>query len=285
MCIIPCPRVSVALCSLLLGGLMHSIAKFGDRLISQVKLPLWRIAAISLIVIFSTDECAIAQALMKDQAPTQQSPKTKLEAFTGEIGAVIIKGYTEVGTIRSLGSITVSAMTFRNAKLGQENKGLSISLTEAGTYSRTSHAFIDYDEISELVSGIDYISKADTTLTKLKNYEATYSTKGSFKITIFNNNTGQNQVNIGIGSVGNGIFLKMPDLAKLREDIQSAKNILDNPDSLAAKGSRLSNPTETVIATTPSSPVEAISPAARPIATKPKPKPALTAPLQLNNSQ
>jgi hypothetical protein len=234
---------------------------------------------------FVTDKCALSQVL-KDQPSAQQSPKTKLEAFTGESGAVIIKGYTEVGTVRSLGSISVSAMTFRNAKLGQENKGLSISVTDAGAYTRPSHAFIDYDEISELVSGIDYISKADTTLTKLANFEATYSTKGSFKITVFNNSSGQNQVNISTGSLGNGIFLKMQDLAKLKEHIQAARNILDNPDTVAAKSSRPPNPTaETTTAPPLLVPIETAPPAVRPAAARPKPKPATAAPLQLDNGR
>jgi hypothetical protein len=264
---------------------MHNITVFSGWPIKQSRSPRWPIALLGLTIIFLADERAIAQAI-KDQVPVQQAPKTKLEAFTGEIGAVIIKGYTEVGTVRSLGSISVSAMTFRNAKLGQENKGLSISVTELGTYARESHAFIDYDEINELVSGIDYISKADTTLTRLANYEATYGTKGGFKITVFNNATGLNQVNINTGSLGNGIFLKMPDLARLRENIQAAKNILDNPDSVAAKGARSSKPTaETAIAITPPAPVEAVSPAVRPTAAKSKPKPAMPVPLELNGGQ
>ncbi|MEA2893320.1 MAG: hypothetical protein QOI05_4113 [Bradyrhizobium sp.] len=255
-----------------------------NRPICPTRPPIWSIAVLGLTIL--ANDRAIAQAL-REQAPSQQSPKTKLEAFTGESGAVIIKGYTEVGTVRSLGSIAVSAMTFRNAKLGQENKGLSITITETGTYTRPSRAFIDYDEITELVSGIDYISKADTTLTKLANYEATYSTKGSFKITVFNNSAGQNQVNISIDSYGNGIFLKMQDLAKLRENIQAAKNILDNPDAVAAKGSRPPSPAaDTAAAATSPQPAVATSPSAASaprLVAKPKPKPTTTTPLQLNN--
>jgi hypothetical protein len=227
-----------------------------------------------------------AQAL-KDQAPAPQPPKTKLESFTGESGAVIIKGYTEVGSVRSLGSVTVSAMTFRNAKIGQESKGLSISVGEVGAYSRPSHAFIDYEEIAELVAGIDYISQADATVTKLANYEAIYSTKGGFKITVFNNSTGQNQVNVSTGTFGNGVFLKMQDLAKLRENIQTAKGILDNPDAAMAKRARAPSQSDTTTEATPSTAQVPPAPAAgaptpKP---KPKPKPASAGPLQLNNSQ
>jgi hypothetical protein len=258
---------------------MQNIAQFGDRPIPQMRSLRWSIAVLGLTIIFSGDERAMAQAL-KDQTPVQQAPRTKLEAFAGETGAVIIKGYTEVGTVRSIGSISVSAVTFRNARLGQESKGISISITELEISTRTSHAFIDYDEIDELVSGIDYISKADTTLTRLANYEATYSTKGGFKTSVFNSVTGQNQVNVSTGSFGNGIPMKMPDLARLREIIQSAKNILDNPNSVAARGARPSSPTaETTIATTPSVPAEAAPPGIRPAAAKPKPKPAVAVPL------
>ncbi len=250
---------------------MHIKAEFGDHPCTQTRSLQWFAAVLGLTIVFSGDQRAIGQTL-KDQTPVQHSARTKLEGFAGETGAVIIKGYTEVGTVRSIGSISVSVATFRNTKLGQEIKGISISITELEISARTSHALIDYDEIDELVSGIDYMSKADVTLTRA-NHEMTYSTKGGFKISVLNNATGQSQVNLSTGSSGNGIPMKMPDLLKLRENIQSAKNILDNPNSVAGRGTLPSSPAaETTIATTPSTPAGA-APAIRPATAKPKPKP------------
>lgn len=216
----------------------------------------------------------------KEQAPTLAPPKTKLEAFTGETGAVVIKGYTEIGTIRSMGVVTVNAMTFRNAKFGAETKGLTIEVTEATTYGRPNRAFIDYDEIADLLAGIDYIAKADVSAQKLANFEATYSTKGNLKITVFNNSSGINQVNVSIGSFGNGIYLKMPELDRFRQNIEAARNVLDNPDSVAVKRDRANPPPPQVVqapsAATSSAPVSGVAAPLPPVTSpRPKTKPAM----------
>jgi hypothetical protein len=238
-----------------------------------------RSMVIAAAIVLVSSVASQAQVL-RDQSPAQ--PKTKLEAFNGESGAVIIKGYTDIGTINSLGAVTIAAMTFKNAKTGDETKGLSILLKNAATYVSESNAYIDYDEIAGLLSGIDYISQADTSVTKFANFEATYSTRGNVKITVFNNSTGLNQVNMKVGLVGNGVFMKVEELTKLRENIAAAKGILDNPDSAVAKGNRAGTamplPAQTV-----SQPAPLPAPASA-VAPKPKIKPSApgTQPLKLN---
>lgn len=237
--------------------------------------------AISLALVLAA--APVRAQSLKEQASA--SPKTKLEAFTGENGAVLIKGYTTIATIRSVGTLRVSAMTFKNAKTGDETKGLSFGLTEASSYSSETTAFVDYDEVVGLLAGIDYISNTDTSATKLANFEAIYSTKGNLKITVFNNTSSENSVAVDVSRIGRGAFFKMSDLAKIREAVVAAKQILDNPDSVAAKGARLTPPTPTVApppvgVTTPSPASQQIVPP------RPKPKPAAApasaGPMKLN---
>src|SRR5262249_46694453 len=62
----------------------------------------WRVA----IAVFLTAPPTLAQQ-------TQPSPpKTRLEAFTGETGAVVIKGYAEIGSVKGRGELAVVAMMF-----------------------------------------------------------------------------------------------------------------------------------------------------------------------------
>lgn len=212
-------------------------------------------AIVAIVSLWLAAGDAQAQAA-KDQSTQQTAPpKTKIEAFTGESGAVLVKGYTSTGIVRGRGSVEISAMTFRNAKTGEETKGLSITLSNIGTYVSDTSAFVDYDEIAGLLAGIDYISGTDTSSTKLANFEAIYSTRGNLKITVFNDSAATNAVAVDVNRYTRGAFLKMSDLAKIRDAVAAAKQILDNPDSVAAKGARLAGPSESPLATSaPSSP-------------------------------
>jgi hypothetical protein len=177
-----------------------------------------------------------------------KEPKTKLEAFTGTTGAVIIKGYTDVGTLSNyeakdqivlggtiMGQVSVTAMSFRDAQNGKEQRGLVVEVSETMFHREASSSFVDYDEIAGLLSGIDYVRKADHSVTKLKNFEATYSTKGDLKVTVRNTLKGENIAPlkggniavIGVGSIVK-IYFSLPQLDKFRGLIVSAKSVLDD---------------------------------------------------------
>jgi hypothetical protein len=118
-------------------------------------------------------------------------PKTQLEAFAAETGVVIIKGYAAIGTIGGMtGGVSVDCKEFIHAKSETRHYGISIKCTAIGARIdsvRESISFIDYDEIDSLIAGIDYIGKITASVTKLGGFEARYSTKGNFEITVFNN--------------------------------------------------------------------------------------------------
>jgi hypothetical protein len=165
----------------------------------------------------------------------RQLPKTQLEAFTGEIGAVIIKGYTEIGSVSGNGKVDVTAMTFRNAKSGQEQSGIVVEVKGGSSYSQNNRSLVDYEEIKGLLDGISYVSKVQKDDTKLRNFEATYSTKGDLKVTVFNDASGKKKASIQVGHIGlQQAFVSMEDLAKFTQLIVKAKNILDNSEREAA---------------------------------------------------
>ncbi len=185
---------------------------------------------------------ATAQSVA-ERSQIDNAPKTQLEVFNESSGAVIIKEYTETGIIRSTGTVAVTAVIFRNAGTGAESKGLIIETKQPTGYStRDARSFIDYDEIDGMLSGIDYIAATDLSIAKLANFEASFRSRGNVKIVVFNQTTGKNAVAIEVGSVSVSAFLKIEELAKFRELIVAAKNILDNPNSTAAKGDRARKP-------------------------------------------
>lgn len=165
----------------------------------------------------------------------RQLPKTQLEAFTGEIGAVIVKGYTDVGSVSEMGRVTVSAMTFRNANNGQEKSGILVEVKSAGSYPQESRSLIDYDEIGGLLEGISYVSKIEKRDTKLRNFEAVFSTKGNLKVTVFNDSLGKKSASIAVGSIGSQqVFISMEKLATFARLVVKAKDVLDSPESAGA---------------------------------------------------
>src|SRR5258708_39643264 len=118
------------------------------------------------------------------EAPGQQTkeapaPATKLEEFSAKTGIVVIRGFSTIGEVRGMGSVTVTAREFRDAsnpKLRQT--GLTVEIKEACRLERESISFVDYDEIDSLLRGIDYISKIERNGTSLKDLEAEYTTTG-----------------------------------------------------------------------------------------------------------
>jgi hypothetical protein len=176
----------------------------------------------------------LCASVCSGQGPQQKDsqaapPATKLEAFSAKTGVVIIRGYTTVGSVNGLGSVTIDAREFRDAaNVKQRVTGLCIEVKEAGRLERESTSFVDYDEIDSLVQGIDYISKIDSSITQMKSFEAEYKTKGDFSITTFSSNNG---ISVGVSS-GRfskvSAYLKMADLAKLRTLLQSGKTAIDS---------------------------------------------------------
>lgn len=158
----------------------------------------------------------------------KDAPKTQLEAFAAETGAVIIRGYSEIGKVTGMGSVEVDCREFTNASSGKKSFGISITVKESGRLEREDNSFIDYDEITSLVAGIDYIRKIQPSVTKLANFEATYTTRGDFAVTVFNSSAGKLSVAVSSGRIGRtSAYLDMEKIVELRALIVRGKETLD----------------------------------------------------------
>jgi hypothetical protein len=208
----------------------------------------------------------------------RQAPKTQLEAFTGEIGAVIIKGYTEIGSVSGSGRIEVTAMTFRNAKSAQEKSGILVEVKGAGSYAQNGRSLIDYEEINGLLDGISYVTKVQKSDTKLRNFEAIYSTKGDLKVVVFNDASGKKSASIQVGSIGSHqAFINMENLAQFARLIIKARDILDHPESAVEAATPSPQP---VIPAAPPRPTPAAKSTPKQLPTAKPPEPST--PMRLN---
>lgn len=186
-------------------------------------IPQLALVILSLVMLGS----APTGAQTPPQAP--QEPPTKLEAFAARIGVVIIKGSSSMGSItgRLGASVSVESKEFLDAGTGRREFGIVIDVKKGGDVPSLRRSYIDYDEINSLVSGIDYLLKLQSSITKLDSFQASYQTKGAFKITTF---SGGNQMMAAI-SIGEttpvNVLLSLSKLDDLRTLIINAKNKLD----------------------------------------------------------
>lgn len=171
--------------------------------------------------------CGVAQA-QQQPAPAPQEPKTKLESFQRQTGTVVIKGFSEIGEVAKLGSVSVICMEFTGATTGKRQIGIVIEVKQSGRFENSDRSFIDYDEVEPLLKGIDYIAKVKPDVTRLGNFEATYKTKGNFEATTFSS-SGKVEAAVKSGYLrGATAYLSLQQLAELRGVISQAKQKLDS---------------------------------------------------------
>jgi hypothetical protein len=157
-------------------------------------------------------------------------PKTELEAFQAKYGSVIVKGYSELSpaTTGSGGSLQLRVMEFRNPSNNTKVKCLVAEIDPSERYASTARSFIEYGELDSLIKGVLYISKIDKSVTTLQSFEAQYTTKDDFEVTVFNRSSGEIGVAVSVGRFGSkSLFLSAEQLASFVTQLQQAKTMLD----------------------------------------------------------
>lgn len=161
-------------------------------------------------------------------------PKTKVEAFEAQVGSVIIRGFSTIGSVSGEygTSVSVESREYMNATSGKKEYGVVIEVKEGGRLERESSSYIDFDEIESLVRGIDYVAKITPDVTRMENFQADYRTKGDLRISTYSSN-GTVQAAVASGTIGGArAFLSLANLTKLRELIEQAKSKIDTLKSV-----------------------------------------------------
>ncbi|MGH9880909.1 MAG: hypothetical protein ACRD6N_05685 [Pyrinomonadaceae bacterium] len=154
-------------------------------------------------------------------------PRTKLEAFETKYGTVVFKGFTRITTVE-VRDVRIDALEMRY--LGNSNRatGVVVSLREPGERPRENRAFVDYEEIDALIKGIDAVSLANESMTKLAGFEARYRTLGDLEIEVFRQTRSGTAVTLSVGICDRvNLALTLDELGKIRAMIVEAKAKLD----------------------------------------------------------
>ena len=114
-------------------------------------------------------------------------PATKLEGFKPEAGSVITIAYDNLGSLTggpaSPGIISVDVRQVRDTH-GNSARGLFVQVTEISLGHED--AFVDEEEIPELLRGIDTLLAVKTNPTQFKNFAVQYTTQGALRLVAFN---------------------------------------------------------------------------------------------------
>jgi hypothetical protein len=179
-----------------------------------------------LLLLGACGPSAAAQQASPPPAPFE--PLTKLEALDTQIGAVVVKNYTYIGSVSGFsGIVMVTSYEFVDGQSGRKEYGIGLELRETGRSERDGRTYIDYEEIDALLRAIDYIIKIERSAT-MENFEAQYRTRGEFAVATFIRPNGTLQAEVSIGLFRKaGVNISLGKLADFRKLIADAKATLD----------------------------------------------------------
>ncbi len=186
---------------------------------------MYRFAFLLIIILATT--CAVhAQQPQLPLPPIE--PLTKLEALESQVGVVLIKNYTFIGSVSGLGGITiVTSYEFVDAQTGRKEYGIGVEVRESSRSERDARTYVDYDEIDALLRGLDQIIKIERSTT-MENFEAQYRTRGELTVSTFIRPNGTLLAEVAIGLYRKAaVTISTGKLADFRKMIADAKTTLD----------------------------------------------------------
>jgi hypothetical protein len=154
--------------------------------------------------------------------PLVTGPSNQAGGFKPAVGSAVTVGYTPLGSVEG---VSVDVRELRDTK-GAVVRGLVVEVKQ-GEY-REERAFVDADELDELVRGLDAVLAVKNNPTSFSNFEVRYTTRGDLELTAFNSSpTGEISYTVQAGRGGRAqAFLAAFDMQKLRDFFVAAQSKL-----------------------------------------------------------
>jgi hypothetical protein len=122
--------------------------------------------------------CALVTAT---PAQDTNSLKTDLGVFETQTGTVLIKGFSQIGTL-TVGTDVVSVYAKESSDITTGHKADGLAIVISGNAPPRRRILVDCDEIDSLLDSINYLNKISCDVTPLASFEASYSTKSGFRV-------------------------------------------------------------------------------------------------------
>jgi len=163
-------------------------------------------------------------------AQDTNAPLTKIEVFEAQTRTVIVRGSVLIGTMSAqTGTVSVRAKESVEPGLGAKEYGIAVELKEGGRPEDVT--MVDYDELAPFLNGIDYIRKANHSMTPLPDYDVGYTTAGWLRLVYYTSikRPGTTQIVLQSSHASRTrIVLSSDQLAEFQNLIQQAKSKLDS---------------------------------------------------------
>ena len=119
-------------------------------------------------------------------APAQDTNalKTDLGVFETRTGTVLVKGFTQTGML-TVGTEVITVYCKESTDISAGRKADGLALVLSGNRPFHKRILVDYDEISPLLDGINYLNKITYDVTPLTSFDASFSTKSGFTVAAY----------------------------------------------------------------------------------------------------
>jgi hypothetical protein len=159
-----------------------------------------------------------------------EPPRTRLEAFAGQTGVVIVRGFSRQGDVRgSFGStVTVETHEYRNAATGAREHGIGVVVHQSGRSERVHTSYVDFDELPALIQALSYLGRVERAATAQTDFQADYRTRGDLVVSAFSAENRGTRVAVSSGMLEPArAHLTFSDLVELRTLVQKAYAALE----------------------------------------------------------
>jgi len=164
------------------------------------------------------------------RAQDTNAPLTKIEIFEARTETIVVRGSVLIGTMSAQsGTASVRAKESVEPGLGAREYGVAVGLQEGGRPEDVT--MVDYDELDSFLNGIDYIRKANQSMTPLPDYDVGYTTAGWLRLVVYTSIKRPGTTQIALQSRHtnfNRILLSSDQLAEFQNLIRQAKRKLDS---------------------------------------------------------
>ena len=162
------------------------------------------------------------------QVEEKSKSETKVESFSAQTSAVIVKGYSETGVLGGeYGTyVIIESREIIEVDGGERRYGISIRVEGNKNNSHTS--YIDYENIEPLIESLDYLTEIDKSITDMGNFQADYRTQDDLVLSAFTSG-GDIEFSVQSGQIDKQTaFFSISNAKAMKKLVIEARNKIDS---------------------------------------------------------
>jgi len=146
--------------------------------------------------------------------------KTNIEKFQNKTSSLILKEYIDIAETRTLSIQVVKMSVLPEKKEAMSGVLISWGTTAIGVFQETGRAYLDADEIDDVIKGIDSMLKMISGTIPQNYTELELTTRSGLTLTLFPSKTAWN---IALERLGHRQYIYTDDLSKIRDSLSAGK--------------------------------------------------------------